>query len=110
MKKLLIIVSTAEPGKAITAMMYATNCLANKWMEDVKLFIFGPAERLLANHAEFRRMVQNFLNMNQQVVVCRALADEQGISKKLEKQGVTVDYIGAKLSDLINQGYVPMNL
>ena len=53
-------------------------------------------------------MVQDFLCMNQQVVACRALANAQGISKNLENQGVTVDYVGAQISDLINQGYVPM--
>ncbi len=108
MKKLLIIISTGEADKAVTAMMYATNCLANQWMEEVKLFIFGPAENLLVNHQQFREMVQDFLDMNQQVVACRALADEQGISDHLAKQGVTVDYVGAKISDLIHQGYVPM--
>ncbi len=71
-------------------------------------FRFGLAERLLANHAEFRQMVQDFLNMNQQVVACRAIAEEQGVSQNLEKLGVTVDYVGAKISDLINQGYLPM--
>lgn len=108
MKKLLIIVSTGETEKAVTAMMYVINSLSNKWMEDVKLFIFGPAEKLLVNHQQFREMVQDFLDMNQQVVACRALADEQGISDRLAKQGVTVDYVGAKISDLIHQGYVPM--
>ena len=45
--KLVVIISTSDPEKALTGMMYAINTVKNHWMEEVKLFFFGPAEELL---------------------------------------------------------------
>ena len=47
-KKVIVIISTAEREKALVGVMYATNVLKNKWLEDVKVFFFGPFEKLVA--------------------------------------------------------------
>lgn len=108
MKKLLVIISTAEEQKAITGMMYATNSLLHGWMEDVKLFIFGPAENLLLESESFREYVMDFLEIKKEVIACRFIAEQKGLDNQLKKLGLQVEYVGEKISDLIHQGYIPM--
>jgi hypothetical protein len=45
--RIIAIISTGEAGKARTGTKYAINALKNGSLEDVKLFFFGPAEKLL---------------------------------------------------------------
>ena len=58
--KLLVIISAAEPGVARTGMMYAVNALKNVWMEDVKVFFFGPAQELLTQDAELQQLLAEY--------------------------------------------------
>jgi hypothetical protein len=108
MKKLLIIISTKEEEKAITGMMYATNSLLHGWMEDVKLFIFGPAEELLLENERFREYVMDFFDMKKEVIACRFIAENRGLDQKIKEMGLQVEYVGEKISTLIHEGYIPM--
>ena len=45
--KLVVIISTSDVKKARTGAMYAINALKHGWMEEVKIFFFGPAQDLL---------------------------------------------------------------
>jgi hypothetical protein len=36
------------------------------------------------------------------------LSDRDGISDRIEGMGITVDYVGMIIADLIKEGYTPM--
>jgi hypothetical protein len=106
--KIIAIISTNETGKARTGIMFATNALKHGWLEDVKLFVFGPAEELLLRDAEMQGMLKEYQLMEETVVACRFIADRDGISPEIAALGVRVDYVGKMIADLIKDGYAPM--
>lgn len=106
--KVVVIISTSEVEKAKTGMMYAVNAVLNKWMEDVKLVIFGPAEELLLKNIEFKDFLIQFQEAGGSPMACRFIAERDEIDKKLTALGVNVEYVGSIISGLIKEGYVPL--
>jgi hypothetical protein len=105
--KVMVIVSTAEKDKALTGIMYAVNAQKNKWVEDLKVIFFGPFENLLCEDEEVVQAASRLLSY-ETPIACKYLSDRDGISEKLEKMGINVDYVGAKISGYVEEGYIPM--
>jgi len=105
--KVLVIVSTSEKQKALTGIMYAVNAQKNKWVEDLRVIFFGPFENLLCEDEEVAKAAAR-LQDYETPIACKFLSDRDGISEKLEKMGVNVDYVGALISGYIAEGYTPM--
>jgi hypothetical protein len=106
--KILVIIGTAESEKAQAGAMYAVNALKYSWMTDVKLFLFGPAEKLLLEDPDFEDLIRQFMAEDRTPVACKFLADRDGQSKALTDLGVDVAYVGSLISEAIRDGYVPM--
>lgn len=106
--KILVIISSSEKNKARTGAMYAVNALRNKWMDEVKLFFFGPAEKLLLSDEELRQTVEEFNAMKEQPVACKFIAEKENTDKQLSELGVSVEYVSKPISDFIKQGFVPL--
>lgn len=105
--KVLIVLSTGEKEKALTGLLYATNAIAHKWLEDVRVFFFGPFEKLLAEDSEIQQQAAQLIEY-QQPMACKGISDDQGVSDQLSRLGVDVQYIGQPISQALNDGYVPM--
>lgn len=108
--KIIAIISTSEAGKARTGVMYALNSLKHGWLEDVKIFFFGPAEQLLLEDKEIQNMVKEFQLMEENAVACKFIADRDGLSEKITDldMDIQVEYVGKMISDYVKQGYTPM--
>jgi hypothetical protein len=106
--KLIVIISTAEAEVARTGMMYAVNALKNLWMAEVKLFFFGPAQELLTRDAELQRLLQEYQVHEETAVACKFIADRDNTAEPTTGLGVEVKYVGTMISELIQDGYVPM--
>lgn len=108
-ENVLVIISTREREKAITGMMYATNALKYAWMNEVKVVIFGPSQRLALHDTEFQGYLKELAGTLGSVpFACKYIADEEGFSRELEELGMNVVYVGAVISDYLKQGYVPL--
>jgi hypothetical protein len=105
--KLLIIISSGDREKVLTALMYAKNTIKYGWISDVRVMFFGPAENLLASDTDVKGSAAELANYGAPIA-CKFLADRDGISDHIESIGVEVDYVGTIISDLIKEGYVPM--
>ena len=105
--KVMVIISTAEKAKALTGIMYAVNAQKHKWVDDIKVIFFGPFENLLCEDEEVIKAASNLLDY-ETPIACKFLSDRDGISDKLEKLGVNVDYVGTIISGFIEEGYAPM--
>jgi hypothetical protein len=105
--KVLVIVATGEKEKALTALMYARNALNRKWLDDVKVFYFGPAEKLITSDPEVANAVLEVVSLGESFA-CKAISDKQEISGDISELGVKVVYVGSIISDYIKEGYVPM--
>jgi len=107
-EKLVVIISTSDPGKARTGTMYAVNALKHGWMEEVKLFFFGPAEELLLEDQELQQLLREYQEMEETAVACRFIAERDNTDKQIAALDVQVEYVGEMISDLIKDGYLPI--
>ena len=106
--KLVVIISTADVQKARTGAMYGVNALKYGWVEEVKIFFFGPAQDLLLEDTELQNYVKEYHAMEESAVACRFISDRDETSDQICELGIRVEYVGKMISDLINDGYVPM--
>ncbi len=106
--KVLVILGTAEKGKAEAGAMFAVNALKNEWLDDVKLLFFGPAEQLVLEDPDIQELVRQYHRQGGTAVACRFLAARAGIETDLSDLGLEVEYVGPLIADLIKDGYTPM--
>ncbi len=107
--KVLVIISSAEKGKAATGLMYATNALKYSWMNEVKVVIFGPSQRLSLKDEEIQRYLKELIEQLGSVpFACKYIADQEGFSKDLSNMGLDVVYVGTVISDHIKRGFIPL--
>ncbi len=106
--KVVVIISTAEVAKARTGAMYAVNAVKYGWLDEVKLFFFGPSEKLLLTDETLRQYADDFREFVGPPIACKFIADREGLSDQVAALGLQVDYVGKAISDLIGAGYTPM--
>jgi len=107
--KVMVIIGTAEVEKACAGAMYALNALKHRWLSDVKLLLFGPAEQLVLDNEDFQDLVRQYMDTDGAApVACKFLADRDGQTDRLDALGLDVQYVGPLISDAIKDGYVPM--
>ena len=106
--RIVVILGTGEAGKARAGAMYAVNSLKHGWMADVRLFLFGPAERLVLTDPDLQELVREFRRLDGTPIACRFIADHERTSGELAALGVAVEYVGEQISTLIKDGYVPL--
>ena len=105
--KLLVIVATGDREKAQTALMYANNAIKRGWLDDVKVVYFGPSEKMIVEDPILSDQAQEIAEAGGSIA-CKYISDRDGVSEKIEKLGVQVEYVGNIVSDLIKDGYIPM--
>jgi len=106
-EKLLVIIASGDREKVLTALMYATNTIKYGWIPDVRVIFFGPSENLLVGDTDVTTSVTELTALSQPVA-CKFLSDRDNTSERIESMGITVDYVGTIIADLIKDGYTPM--
>lgn len=106
--RLVVIISTSDAEKARTGTMYALNALKFGWMQEVKIFFFGPAQELLLEDPELQNYVKEYQAQEESAVACKFISDRDKKSDQIRELGIKVEYVGKMISDLINDGYIPM--
>jgi hypothetical protein len=105
--KLLIILSSRDKEKILSGLMYAYGILKFNWLDDVEIFFFGPSEKLLAEDEEVSGLAKQITNQKK-ITACKFIADNEGITDRLLKIGINVEFVGSIISALIREGYQPM--
>ena len=105
--KVIVILASKDPEKTLTGMVYASNALKNKWLEDVRIIFFGPAERLLTHNKTISENAQELASINE-IIACKYISDREKISEKISKLGIKIEYVGRIISNYIKEGYIPM--
>ena len=77
------------------------------WFDDVKVVYFGPSERLVVEDPIISDQAQEIAEAGGSFA-CKYISDRDGVSEKIGKLGVQVEYVGSIISDLIKDGYTPM--
>ncbi|MHA1829519.1 MAG: DsrE family protein [Candidatus Heimdallarchaeaceae archaeon] len=64
---------------------YAYNAMKQGWMDQVRVILWGPTERLVAEDTKFKEQIELLLAAGVEVVACKACSDNFGVSEELEK-------------------------
>ncbi len=107
-RRILVILSTAERDKAMAGLMYAKNTHDNHWFDDVRVVLFGPIERLLAEDKEMRDLGAEVFKVTAKPVACKAFADDPTVGAVMKKLGCEVEQVGGIISECIRNGYIPL--
>jgi len=100
--KLLIIISSGDRDKILTAVMYSNSALNRGGFDDVKIIFFGPSEQLVVEDVEIREKAESLADATE-CIACKAISDKQGVSRELEGLGVKVEYVGPSSQGLLKQ-------
>lgn len=81
--------------------MYTLNAKIHEWFKDITFIVWGPSSKLLATNDGLQMQIKKFLEVGIDVKACKACADGYGVSNTLEQLGITVDYMGLPLTEVI---------
>ena len=84
---------------------YAINAKKHKWMEEVRVILWGPTEKIAAKDKNFQEHVISLINTGVEVIACKACSDNFGASEKLEKLGVEVKSVGTLVTEMLKEGW-----
>ncbi len=106
MNRVFMILSTAD--KVVheeLSFPYAYNSLKQGWMDQVRIILWGPTEKLAAEDTEFQELVNAWLVAGVEVIACKACSDNFGVSDKLEEIGINVQYVGTLVTEMLKDGW-----
>jgi len=107
--KLFVMLSSADREVALeVGLIYPLNAAKAKWMDGVKVIIFGPSEKLAACDTEVQEKLKELQGAGVEVMACKWCADRMNITAPLEKAGIKVVYVGSIISQLLKDGWVPL--
>ena len=105
--KLAVIVSQAEENAIWTGLFFATKGTRNRFMDEIRLVLWGPSEKTIAENPELQQMIREYLSLGKRVWACKTCSDRYGVTEAMERLGCTVDYVGSIVTGWIKEGFVP---
>ena len=78
-------------------------------MDEVKVIIFGPAEKLAAYDLEVQQQLRELQKAGIHIMACKGCADEYNITDVLEEAGFEVIYVGPVISQLLKDGWASLS-
>jgi len=110
-QKQLILWTSGDREVALKmVLMYSYYCKKNSWMDTVRLLVWGPSSKLLAEDTVLQRKVKELKQVGVELYACKACADLYGVSDKLTQLGITVMYTGEMLANLQKNGWHILSL
>ena len=105
--QLLIVWTTADREVALNmTFMYTLNAKKQNWWDHVRLIIWGPSAKVLAEDKQIQNEIKKMKEAGVEIFACKACADRYHVSAKLENLGATVKYIGQDLTEMLKKGWV----
>ena len=107
--KVFVILSSGDREVALeVGLVYPLNAKTKGWMDEVKVIIFGPSEKIAANDAEVQERLTELQEAGVEVMACKWCADRMNITDKFEAAGIPVVYVGSIISDLLKDGWASL--
>lgn len=103
---LVVLWTSADREVALNMVcMYTFNAKVKGWWDDVRLIVWGPSQKLLAEDEELQEYVRRMGETGIVLEACKKCSDQyDGVSAKLEQLGINVYYIGEKLTSYLKEG------
>ena len=107
--RVFVVLSSGDREVALeVGLVYPLNAAKKKWMEEVKLIIFGPSEKVAAYDAEIQGRIKELLEAGIEVMACKWCADRMNITGILDDAGIKVVYVGSIMSELLKDGWASL--
>ncbi len=90
--------------------MYSQASARNKWFGEVRIILWGPASKLVAENEKMKALLASMKKNGIILQACIACSDAYGVSDALRAQGVEVKGMGQPLTRFIKQGYRVLTL
>ncbi len=104
--KLAVLWTSADREVALNMVfMYTKNAKKNGWFDEVKLIVWGPSAKLLAEDFELQAYFKNMVEIGVEAIACKSCADSYGVSDALENLGVDVFYVGEAFTNILKDDY-----
>ncbi len=84
---------------------YATNSMKQGWMDQVRVILWGPTEKMVAENKKFQDMIKMLQVTGVEIIACKACSDNFGVSEKLENLGINVQYVGTLVTEMLKDGW-----
>lgn len=107
----LIIIQSGDPEMIFHAVQYAERAIKNQWMDDVRIVLWGPAEKTICGLPPDHEIIVKFKQIqamggkSSQIWACKACSDRYGITDKILKLGFESLHTGIATSYMIKLGY-----
>jgi hypothetical protein len=85
--------------------MYTRNANKNDWWDVVRIIIWGPSAKLLANDEELQVYVKEMMANGIEFVACKGCSDIYGVSDSLTSLGIEVLYIGEPFTKILKSDW-----
>jgi hypothetical protein len=85
--------------------MYCKNAKLRSWWPRVRLVVWGPSARLLAQDQELQKELEDLQAAGVELQACKACADLYGVADKLKALGIEVLYIGGPFTEMLKSGW-----
>ena len=107
--KVFVLLSSGDKEVALeVGLVYPLNAAKKKWMDKVKVIIFGPSEKLAAYDMEVQAKLKELQEVGIEIMACKWCADRMNVTDPLEKAGIKVVYVGSIISQLLKDGWAPL--
>jgi len=107
--KVFALLSSGDREVALeVGLIYPLNAAKNKWMDEVKVIIFGPSEKLAAYDSQVQEKLKELQEAGVEVLACKWCADRMHITDILEEAGIKVVYVGSIISQLLKDGWASL--
>ena len=104
--KVFVILSSGDREVALeVGLIYPLNAAKNKWMDEVKVIIFGPSEKVAAYDTQVQEVIKALHDAGVEVLACKWCADRMNITDILDKLGIKVVPVGSIISQLLKDGW-----
>lgn len=105
-QKLVVVWSSSDPEVAYSnVFMYTKNAMLNGWWPQVRLVVWGPSAKLLAEDAGLQEELKYVADAGVELLACKACAEMFGVTSQLEELGIEVIYMGVPLTEMLQNGW-----
>lgn len=102
MKELFILWTNADINTSkLMVFMYAGNSKRFNWWDKVNVIIWGATAKLCMENEEIQQELKELMEQGVNIIACKACADELSATPTLEKLGISIEYYGVGLTNVI---------
>ncbi len=85
--------------------MYTKNSKLRGWWDQVRLVLWGPSAKLIAEDEELQDQLVAVKEAGVELQACRACTDMLGVTEKATALGFDVIYMGVPLTEMLKTGW-----